>query len=312
VKYPIDIPGSGTVGFYESRPTIRFDETNLCPEVGGIRFNASLIESGDGYLCAVRTSWVKSRLHAFRLDRDFKPTGANRRLDLYNGGASAAQEDGRWFRINGQLYISFSGFCGSSIHVQYARINETTLEVERIYWPVLYGQMRKEKNWQPFEYEGDVWYVYAINPHQIIKAPIAEQYCDPVVTREGTTPFNGTWSGGTMRGGAAPVLHNGEWYSFFHGHTIQENGRRLYTVGCYTFSPEPPFQILRYTPHPIDIADPCTTPASVPVDVIFPGSATIVGSDWAIAMGVCDLWSEIRFYDMEHIENLLVRHDAIA
>ncbi len=310
MKHPITIPGAGTVGFYESRKTIRLDETNLCPAIDGIRFNPAIIESQDGYLVIFRNRWINSKLYAAKLDKDFRPTGYWRHLKLYNGGASKAQEDPRWFRIGGKLFVNFVGFCGRNCHVQYASVNEDSLEVERIYWPVLYGQNFKEKNHQYFDYQGEPYAVYTISPHQIIKSALPPLNCDPVVTREHVTPFTGQWSGGHMSGGASPVLHNGEWYSFFHGWTRQENGRRLYNCGCYTFSPEPPFQILRYTKDPFDIADPSTTPTSVPVDVIFPGSATIVGSDWAIAYGVADLWSEVRFYDREWIESLLVRHNA--
>ena len=292
------------------RPTIRFNQSNLCPEISGIRFNMTIIESGDGYLVAFRNNWKHSDIYAARLTKDFKPTGYWRKLELTNGGASKGREDPRWFRIDGQLFINFVGFCGSATHMQYAKVNEDTLAVERIFWPVLYSQQRREKNWSAFEYQKDVWYVYSVNPHLILKAPIAEENCDPVVTQEYVTPFTGTWSGGTMRGGASPVLHNGNWLSFFHGHTTQRDGRRLYGMGAYEFSPKPPFQILRYTPEPIAVADPEVTPDNVPVDVIFPGGAVLVGDQWAIAMGVADLWSEIRFYDVDKIESLLVRHNA--
>lgn len=312
MKVSISHPIYGTLGDYEpaSRPTIRFDHTNLCPMLEGLRFNCSLAPSGDGYLFVCRNGWKSSDLYAFKLDGDFQPTGYHRKLEVTCPAAGAGREDPRWFRCDGQLYISFVGFTGRSTSVLYARINEETLEVERVYWPQLYGSNRMEKNHGYFDYEGQPHAVYTINPHQIIKAPLCGPGEDPIATREYVTPFTGTWLGGMMRGGASPVLHNGEMFNFFHGCTRQENGRRLYNCSLYTFSPKPPFQILRYMPAPFDVADPSVTPDNVPVDVIFPGSATLINGQWAIAMGVADSWSEVRFYDAGWIESLLVGHNA--
>lgn len=305
MRLPITHPIYGTLGDYEARtrPTIRFDDNPL-------RFNPTIIESGNGYLVAARSAWKHSELYTARLDQDFQPTGEWRKLNIPLSRSVWGIEDPRWFRLNGELFVNYVRFMGRSTHIAYAKINEETLEVERTFWPQLYGANRMEKNWAAFEHEGQLYFVYTISPHHIIKSPLVGEGEDPVATSEHTTPFTGQWRGGTMRGGATPVLHNGEFYHFFHGHTRQENNRRLYNCGLYTFSPKPQFQILRYMREPFDVADPATTPEEVPVDVIFPGSATLVDGMWAIAYGVHDLHCEVRFYDADVIEGMLVKHDA--
>ena len=102
------------------------------------------------------------------------------------------------------------------------------------------------------------------------------------------------------------MLVDGKWYHWFHGATTQKNGRRLYNMGLIVFRAEPPFDILAYTPSPIDVADPAVTPKDQWADVIFPCGAVLAGDRWAIAMGVADRWSEIRFYDRAAVESALV------
>lgn len=114
-----------------------------------------------------------------------------------------------------------------------------------------------------------------------------------------------------MRGGASPVLHNGMFYHWFHGSTVQDNGRRLYNCGVVCFAANPPFEILRYTPEPIDVADPSVEPKAEKSDVIFPCGAVVYGDCWAVSMGINDSFSEIRFYPLEDVEKRLVTHDGV-
>ena len=61
---------------------ILFDEYSLSPTVPGKRFNASIIERGDGFALAYRTGWKGSNIHVADLWADFKPTGADRKIEL--------------------------------------------------------------------------------------------------------------------------------------------------------------------------------------------------------------------------------------
>ena len=119
-----------------------------------------------------------------------------------------------------------------------------------------------------------------------------------------------------MRGGASPVLHNGEYYHFFHGAYDSVKGRRRYCTGVYTFRSEPPFDVLRFTPHPIDQADlerhhdrseehTFERQHDNGCDVLFIGGSLYRDGMWITANGVHDRWAEIRFYDGELVESQL-------
>lgn len=253
------------------------------------------------YLYAFRNGWSGSNIFIAELDENFRPTERWAKLELGKRGARVGREDVRLFRLNGKLHCSYTGYTGRKTNVLFARINETTLRVEDVFFPQIPGRQGWEKNHAYFDYKGTAHAVYSVNPHKIlrIEGDRAEWAHE--------TPFTGQWSGGYMRGGASPVLHNGEWYHFFHGGWDRPGGR-VYNIGVYTFSPQPPFKILRYSPYPIDVADPKTKPPDQYCPVVFPGGAVRRGNGWAVAMGVHDRWGEIRFYSDELVEGALIQH----
>jgi predicted GH43/DUF377 family glycosyl hydrolase len=279
---------------------IRYDHHNLFPEIPGMRFNPSIIESGDDYIFAFRHGWAGSNIYACRLDRQFKPYGECKRLELGRKGSNVGREDVRLFRLNGKLHVSFTGYTGKSTNVLFARVDENELVVQDVFFPKLPGRQSWEKNWTAIDHEGIAHFVYSINPHRIIKVEgdRAEWAYE--------TPFKGSWDGGPMRGGATPYLYQGNYWHFFHGCTNQANGRRLYNCGVVVFKPEPPFEIIKYTPSPIDVADPSVTPPGQYCDVIFPGGVVRRDNKWVVVFGVADRWSEIRFYAHDEIESQLV------
>lgn len=250
------------------------------------------------YWYAFRNGWAGSNIYICELDENFKPTEKWAKLDLGKKGSRVGREDPRLFRLNGKLHLSYTGYEGRRTNVLFARIDEKTLKVEDVFFPQIPGRAKWEKNFAFFDYQGIAHAVYSINPHKIlrIEGNSAEWAYE--------TPFNGTWSGGYMRGGASPVLHNGEWYHFFHGATYV-NGKRRYNTGVYTFRTEPPFDILRYTPDPIDEADIQQEHTNY-CHVLFCGGVLYRDGQWITANGIHDRWSELRFYDAEMIEKLLI------
>jgi hypothetical protein len=275
---------------------IRFDHTNLFPgEVPGMRFNCSIIESGDGFIFAFRNGWAGSRLYLCRLTSDFKPVEKSwAKLQLPVGG----QEDPRLFRLNGILHLWYICYFRNKTSVRFCRINEETLTVEDEFFPQIPHRQPWEKNHSYFDYQGIAHAVYTVSPHKIIR--VEGNNCQHAYN----TPYPGSWSGGAMRGGASPVLHNGEYYHFFHGAYDSVKGRRRYCTGVYTFRSEPPFDVLRFTPHPIDQAD-LDRQHDNWCDVLFIGGSLYRDGMWITANGVHDRWSEIRFYGGEWIESRL-------
>ena len=250
------------------------------------------------YLYAFRNGWSGSNIYIAELDDQFKPTERWAKLELGKKGAAVGREDPRLFRLNGKLHCMYTGYSGKVTNVLFARINEETLKVEDVFFPQIPGRRSWEKNICMFDYQGVAHGIYSINPHKIlrIEGHKAEWAYE--------TPFKGTWSGGVMRGGACPVMHNGEWYHFFHG-AYDIGGRRRYCTGVYCFRAEPPFDILRYTPEPIDEAD-LERKHDNWSDVLFIGGALFKDGRWVTSAGIHDRHSEIRFYSQADIEDQLV------
>jgi predicted GH43/DUF377 family glycosyl hydrolase len=298
------------MGLVTPTRVIRFDHHNLYPWIKNcdgvaVRFNPSIIESGDGYLLAWRHGWRGCNVYANRLDKDFNPVGPVKILDLSRNGATLGREDPRWFRhkADGKLHLMFIGVTAERrrvyTNVCFARINEQTLQTEDRFLPHYVRRNEWEKNWQFFDYQNELYAVYSIAPHCILK--IESNHARLVHE----TPTNAPWSGGELRGGAAPVLHGGEWYSFFHGLTTH-GGRRRYNVGVYKFENKPPFRITHMTPHPIELARLSDRHDNY-CEVTFPGGLMRIGDQWCIATGIHDRWCELHFYPMAEVERRLVR-----
>ena len=156
-----------------------------------------------------------------------------------------------------------------------------------------------------FDYGGTIHAIYRSQPNKIITFNWPVEGDDPWGTWAYETRFTGKYYGGMIRGGVSPVLHNGKWYHFFHGALPTEDEKKIYSLGLTAFENKPPFWITRFTPKPIDMSGPAKGEGEK-ANVIFPGGAVFVDGHWAIACGINDAYSEIRFYEEEMIEEMLV------
>jgi predicted GH43/DUF377 family glycosyl hydrolase len=251
---------------------LRFDQTTLWPGVPGLRFNASIIADGDGYVIAARNGWRGSEIYAGRLDRQFRPAGEPVKLYLrHHWFANYGREDPRLFQFGGALHIAFIGVVGGRMirhtNQMFARLSPG-LQVEDIFHPRYAGRNLWEKNWQFFESGQQLYAVYSFAPHKILR--IEGNWAE--VAYETPTPAR--WNPGTeVRGGASPVLVGDEFWCFFHSRS--ERPRR-YMAGVYTFQAEPPFRVRRITPDPILTADGATKPGDQYCPVVFPCGAVLV------------------------------------
>lgn len=281
-----------------------FDEFSLHPEVPGKRFNSSLIEYRDGYAFAFRNGWKGSEVYLTLLDRELRPVGPCRRLELSHPDAAYGREDPRLFWFRGRLHISFAGVMPSGGHigytnVLYARLTED-LAVEQVFYPRYKQRNAWEKNWQFFEHDGDLYAVYSFAPHRILR--IVGDSAE--LAFESRTPA--PWQGGEVRGGASPVRVGEEWWCWFHDR-IEWPGR-LYRAGLYTFSARPPFAVQRMILSPLLSADPNSRPADQYCPVVFPcGAARDGGGRWLVSAGIHDRWSEIFAFHHAGLERQLAR-----
>lgn len=278
-----------------------WDETIIAPDLPGKRFNSSILDFEDGYLLAFRDGWSGSQIHLIRLTKDFHPTGRAWLLRLFHKEANYGREDPRLFWHKGRVHVCYVGVVGghSIAHtsVLYARLSEDAQRVEKIFYPELEGRADWEKNHSYFSHGEELYAVYSISPHRIIrvdgnKASFA--YEAPGLP----------WRGGIPRGGASPVKVGESWWSFFHDR-VSFKGVRTYRTGLYTFSAKPPFEPLRVIEQPLMMADHSTKPPDQYCAAIFCVGSVRAGDDWILSSGVHDRWTELHKFSHADLEQRL-------
>lgn len=116
---------------------------------------------------------------------------------------------------------------------------------------------RDHKNWSPFIYNNTVLYVMSINPLHIAST-LTIPDSDPLHPKMEAVSFSEDlehhlhWDYGHLRGGTNVVRLHDRYLSFFHSsHQFDGAPCKTYFMGAYTFSLDPPFHLLTYSPFPI-------------------------------------------------------------
>lgn len=268
----------------------------------GRALNCSLLCFQERFLLAYRTSWNNARLSLAVLDpatwQPLRTCALNLPLQWFDSGG---QEDPRLFTHRGQLHLSYTGVeqrtGGIRSHCCLARQDAAT-GTWKTWLPEFAGRRDWEKNWSFFSHAGDLHAVYSVSPQQILR--IGEDRYTQEVSKAEQSPH---WSFGVCRGGAPPVLHNGEYYSFCH--TTLIGGPRWYSCCLYTFAAEWPFQPLRYARLPLLIPDPKDCPAPGTPAAVFPCGAVLADGRWLVSYGYYDTWCKIAAFDVAAVERVL-------
>lgn len=284
---------------------VRFDRDNLASPTGEHLCNGSILPYQDGYLLACRSGRENypSRILVSRLDGNMRPTGDCRKLALSHPACSYSQEDPRLFMRGGQLHVSFTGteHVGGELvsNCLYARLNDA-MGTEALWHPAITNRQPWEKNHAYFEWQGELYAVYSIRPHRILK--IDGDRADWAFE----TPGPPQWLGGIMRGGAPPVRVGEYYYHWFHGRTDNGPGRNVgYQIGVVKFEAAPPFKVVAYTLKPIVEAVPEWS-NDYGADVVFVCGAFRERGDWLVSLGIADRWVEIRRFDANWVDNQLL------
>jgi len=266
--------------------------------------NCSILEYRGRRLFAYRKGWNGAELYLSELDCNHRAKW-NRRIKMPRMRQNAGGcEDPRLFEFGGNLHVEYIGverLPKNQIrsHVLVARLEEN-YNVAETWLPKYSRRQHWEKNWGFFEHAAELFAVYSIHPHRVLR------FDGHNVVEEIEQRYQSPWTHGTLRGGASPVLVGDRFYSFFHGTTETATGR-LYSIGCYTFAAEPPFKPLAMTPTPILLPDQKDRPGASTPYVVFPCGALLAGGDrWLVSYGYYDKASRIVEFDAEQLDAVMV------
>lgn len=207
-------------------------------------------------------------------------------------------------------------------------IDPDTLEARSSARPIVLDGPRQEieKNWMFFEHEGDLFAVYQISPHTILRVELdapGPVHCRRMFeTAWDVSPYAARY--GLPCGGAPPVRRGDEYVSFFHSHRQVSplrwlrplfSGRlvnslprypaaavrrirwlciqRRYYGGVYAFAATPPFAPCWLSSEPVlrpEVELPRQRPRWIdPTSekAVYPAGAVLLGDDsWLVSYGV--------------------------
>jgi predicted GH43/DUF377 family glycosyl hydrolase len=173
-------------------------------------------------------------------------------------------EDGRLLKVGEKLFLVYSNNTdlavtkgGFRVHIAEIEIGENIFELKNKDCLAEFDGENKEvreKNWVPFDYNGNLMLAYSLNPHFILQPIIGTGSCISRALSQGII----NWEWGQLRGGTPGLnLGGSEFLAFFHSSkpmlTAHSEGKIIlhYFLGAYTFSNKPPFAITKISPEPI-------------------------------------------------------------
>jgi predicted GH43/DUF377 family glycosyl hydrolase len=199
------------------------------------------------------------------LNENFEPISQPEVFELpfYNPVLPSKQQDPRLLAIDDRLFVVYNNILENVIHREIRRMfiaelyydgkNFTASEPECLCHFEGSNDMRYEKNWVPFEYNGELLLAYSIAPHRIVRPIRGLKTCEDIATSIGKVK----WDWGPISGGTQAVLDGDRYLAFFHSWkdfaSVQSNGKKTchYVMGAYTFEARPPFTITAISPDPI-------------------------------------------------------------
>jgi hypothetical protein len=220
----------------------------------------------------------RRRLATCRLDPSLRviPNSLTLLSDsIHNGGDWHA--DPRWLIHQGQLFVHYNtGDHPSPNTIFLLEVDPDTLEARAPARPLTLEGPRQlvEKNWMLFDHDGDLYAVYWISPHVILRVDMRN--AGPIRCRQVHTV---SWDAaaytrryGELRSGTPPNRCGDRYYAFFHSACpvgvlarwspwlallpfVRRYRWRLaplrYVGGFYGFAAAPPFEPVCFVPQPI-------------------------------------------------------------
>jgi len=290
--------------------------------------NPSIIKHNDNYLMIFRYipnrlefHWI-SYIGIVLLDESFEPVTSAQLLDTrnYNKGTPSQSEDARIVVCNGKYYVLYNDNMEITSPSTFERRDMYIAELMcegncfflskplKLVHEYKYSQVLWQKNWSPFEWNGQMLLSYSVNPHEVLCPDLDDGVCQFLCE----TPKRLQWYFGRLRGGTPALKIDSENYlTFFHSGVYTtsscSNDRDMwhYYMGACTFSAEPPFAINRISPAPID-APSFYTFSACDKRIIYPGGFIVEGSTIYLSYGKDDSEVWIATIDLNNLMESMV------
>ncbi|OGN64307.1 MAG: hypothetical protein A3E80_05615 [Chlamydiae bacterium RIFCSPHIGHO2_12_FULL_49_9] len=235
--------------------------------------------------CCVKSQAEDARIFSYQ----------NRIYLIYNDNVEVSRP---WYRDRRDLFIA---------ELIYKDGHFSLLHPIKLFYEHRYYSQYWQKNWTPFVWNDRLFLSYSINPHEILFPNLNDGSCYHCYETAAPIP----WTLGVIRGSSPAILVDGEYLSFFHsGHQLKSSVSRggilwHYFMGAYTFSPNPPFQITKFSQEPI-VGRGFYAPSHHEKKVIFPGGFVVSGSKIIVAYGRDDEEIWIAELDKGKLMNSLI------
>lgn len=256
------------------------------------------------------------------LNENFETLGPPTLLTIYGGfhlNSSRAQ-DPRIVRIGSEYYIAYNNILTNEDR-ETRRMLVTRLHHEEDQFFIIHPQYllnfvgdKKnwiEKNWAPFDYNGNLFFSYSLNPHRVFLPLLPGDACETIAV----TSAEMDWKWGELRGGTPSLLFEDHYLGFFHSFvgmkSVQSKGKKMahYFMGAYLFNTEAPFALTHMSSKPIigsTFYSSPEYPTWKPLRVVFPGGFVYDENYVWVVYGRQDFESWVVKLDKKGLMNSLV------
>ena len=285
-------------------------------------FNGSIENLGSDYLLTYRTHYDVKRgrrpgsfISVQKLNKRFDPVGMPSILNC-----APYCEDPRIFTMsNHQQYVIFNR--EREIHdggvdkkIQRIALSALNKVKEHYYFDSIIDlaspvdQTRWEKNWTPFEHEGNLKLIYEFEPMTVIQP---NMQTGKIISKTSThVPLH--WNYGSVRGGSQAYPYGKYYISFFHSlvHTPHSRfNKPYYHMGAVLFEKKAPFKPLFVTKHPIGVMKLYEASGGHTrsekwlrkFKIIFPAGLAIRGDTAFVSFGFADELNKVATIDLKKL-----------
>lgn len=290
-------------------------------------FNPSIVMWNDQILLCFRIrdplTYSTNRIGLVFLNNDMEPEGKVYELEIEASPSlfSDKEQDPRLIVVNNKLYAVYNNEILGIFKEPLRRMIYGEIEYHDDRFIIHDPQsiirfegettFRKEKNWVPFDFEGNLLLSYSLQPHHVLFPIKDSAECVTISTTRGAID----WKWGELRGGTPALLIGDQYLAFFHSSknlsTLQSDNKFMlhYFMGAYTFNMTPPFEITSISPKPIVGKKFYNGPVYKtwkPLRVVFPGGFIVKENKVWVAYGRQDHEIWLVKMDLNELLNSLI------